>query len=350
MPSGLVLTTPQDLPEVAAFLLGVFHASPDAPIVRPDMLRWKYFDPRPDWDGPRSYLTRAADGRISAHGCVAPVSFRTAAGAVTGMRVIDWAGGRNDPGAGVRIMRALGGLADTVLATGGSSDAMQVFPKIGFQHRGDASVFARVVRPWRQFRSDPFPRGWKAPLRLARSTLLSRTPMPAVPAGWTCRAVKTFDGQSIGPALAFDSAGFTSTVRTAALLDYMLSCPGARFSGYVLNEGERVRGYFVLSHVAGQTRIADLRVDSERAADWQAGFALATRQAAADPATCEILAVFAIRPAVDALRACGYRFCRHEPIFLRDPRGRLAGAPELQIDLLVGDESYLHVPTYPFET
>lgn len=102
--------------------------------------------------------------------------------------------------------------------------------------------------------------------------------------------------------------------------------------------------------MAGQTRIADLRVDSERPEDWQAAFAWATRQAAADPVTCEILAVFSIRPAIEALGRNGYRFCRDEPIFLRDPQGRLADAPDLHIDLLVGDESYLHVPTYPFET
>ena len=85
MPSGLVLTAPQDLPELTGFLLGVFHASPDAPFVQPDLMRWKYFAPRPDWDGRRSYLTRAADGRISAHGCVAPVTFRTPTGMVTGI-------------------------------------------------------------------------------------------------------------------------------------------------------------------------------------------------------------------------------------------------------------------------
>jgi hypothetical protein len=91
-------------------------------------------------------------------------------------------------------------------------------------------------------------------------------------------------------------------------------------------------------------------VDSESTEDWQAAFALATRQAAADPATCEILAVSAIRQGIEALSRNGYRLCRHDPIFLLDPQRRLEGAPNLNLDLLVGDEAYLHVPAYPFET
>jgi len=125
MASGLVLTAPEDLPELTEFLLGVFHASPGAPFVQPELMRWKYFTPHPDWAGPRSYLMRDETGRIFAHGCVAPVTFRPptvpdSAGPVTGMRVIDWAGGRQAPAAGVRIMRHLAALTDTVLATGGS--------------------------------------------------------------------------------------------------------------------------------------------------------------------------------------------------------------------------------------
>jgi hypothetical protein len=353
MPSGLVLTAPEDLPELTEFLRGVFHALPDAPFVRPETMQWKYFAPRPDWTGSRSYVMRS-EGRICAHGGVSPVSFRRRAleggtGLVTGMRVIDWAGGRGTPAAGVRIMRQLAGFTDTVLAIGGSPDAVQVFPKIGFRHCGDVAFFARVVRPWRQVRSDPYPRGWKAPLRLARSIWHSLAPLPPASAGWRAEAVKAFD-DAIRPALDFDAASFITTSRSPALLNYMLQCPGAVFSGFQLCERDRVRGYAVLSHVAGQTRIAEVRVDSERPEDWQAAFALATRQAAADPATCEILAVASIRQGIQALGRNGYRLCRRDPIFLMDARRRLEGAPDLSLDLLVGDEAYLDVPSYPFET
>lgn len=353
-PSGLVPTAKEDLPELTEFLLGVFHAAPGAPFVAPAMLEWKYFTPRPDWNGSRSYVMRS-EGRIVAHGCVVPVTYRLPAApagsapAVSGMRIIDWAGGRQLPAAGVRVMRALAALSDTVVAVGGSADALRVFPKMGFQHCGDVHVFARVVRPWRQFRSDPYPREWKAPLRLGRSTLLSMRNLPAAPAGWRCDRVPAFDS-SVCTALQFDAPDFTSVERTPALLNYMLACPGAAFSGFLLRERDRVRGYFLLCHVAGQTRIVDIHIDSAAVSDWRAAFSLATRQAADDPATCEILAVSAIPQGIAALQNCGYRFCRLDPIFLLDPRRRLAGAPPVNLDLLVGDEAYLHVPSYPFET
>src|SRR4051794_34196950 len=131
MASNLELTTSNHLPELTEFLLDVFRMGPDAPFVRPEMMRWKYFEPRPDWEGSRSYLM-LREGRIFAHGCVVPETFRTAQGRVTSMRVIDWAGGRNVPAAGVLVMRKLAELTDTVLAIGGSADAMRVLPRMKF--------------------------------------------------------------------------------------------------------------------------------------------------------------------------------------------------------------------------
>jgi hypothetical protein len=210
-------------------------------------------------------------------------------------------------------------------------------------------VWVRVARPWRQFRTDPFPRGWKAPLRLARNTLWSREPLPSPPHEWNATRVRHF-GEEIAPALSFQPKSFTTTERSAGMLNYMLSCPGSAFSGFVLRQGQRVRGHFILSRVLGQTRIAEVWVDSELAEDWQAAFGLATREAAADPETCEIVAVTSITPGREALRRNGYRYRRRDPIFILDPRRRLADAPELNLNLFAGDESYLCVPSYPYET
>ena len=155
MPSNLELTTSENLTELADFLLEVFRLGKGAPMVRPDMMRWKFFDPRPDWDGPRSYLM-FRDRRIFAHGCVVPETFRAPNGRVTSMRVIDWAGSRHVPAAGVLVMQKLSQLTDTVLAIGGSPDPIRTLPRLQFEHRGDVDVFVRVLKPWRQFRTDPF--------------------------------------------------------------------------------------------------------------------------------------------------------------------------------------------------
>jgi hypothetical protein len=348
VPGDLVPTTSQHLPELTQFLLQVFQAGGDAPFVRPKLMQWKYFTPRPDWSGARSYLLFGQD-RISAHGCVVPAAFRTPAGRVTAMRVIDWAGSRHTPAAGVMAMRKLAQLTDVVLAIGGSPDAVRVFPKMKFDHRGDAGVYVRVVRPWRQFRTDPFPRGWKAPLRLARNTLWSFSPVLRPPREWSATRVKQFD-DSLAVALAFLPKTFITTERSPGVLNYMLGCPGGAFSGFVIRQAQQVRGYFILSHVAGQTRIAEAWVNSEQPADWQAAIGLATGQAAAMPETCEILAVNSIRLGREALERNGFRFRRNDPIFVLDPQRRLTGLPELHLTLLDGDESYLSVPGYPYET
>ncbi len=279
MASNLELTTLEKLPGLTEFLSDVFRAARDAPFVQPEIMRWKYFVPRPDWEGTRSYLL-FGEQRISAHGGVVPAAFRTPGGRVSSMRVIDWAGSRHMPAAGVLVMRKLAAFTDTVLAVGGSPDAVRVFPKMKFEHRGDADVFVRVIRPWRQFRTDPYPRGWKAPLRLARNILWSRRPLPSPPRGWRAEPVKRFD-DAVAPALSYQPQGFTTTERSPAILNYMLDCPGGILSGFLLRQAERIRGYFLLSLVAGQARIAEAWVDSEKPEDWQAAIAVATLQAAA---------------------------------------------------------------------
>jgi hypothetical protein len=348
MASALELTTSQHLPDLTGFLLEVFRMSADAPFVRPEIMRWKYFEPRPDWLGTRSY-SMFRGGHIFAHGCVVPVTFRTPSGRVTSMRVIDWAGGRTVPAAGVLVMRKMAEMTDTVLAIGGSPDAVRVFPKMGFEDRGSVGIFVRVVRPWRQFRTDPYPRGWKAPLRLGRSMLWSRTPLPPAPKGWTAERVERFDG-CIDSIPSFEPKTFTTTERSDGMLNYMLSHPDKLFSGFLLRQGTRLRGHFMLSHVCGQTRIAEARVDSEQAEDWQAAINLATLEAAKDPRTSEIVAVSSIEPGREAIRRNGYRYRRQDTIFVLDPKHRLADAPQLDLNLLAGDESYLCVPSYPFET
>jgi len=45
---------PEDLDEVVGFLRRVFQAPPNAHFLQTDHVQWKFFEPRPDWDGSRS--------------------------------------------------------------------------------------------------------------------------------------------------------------------------------------------------------------------------------------------------------------------------------------------------------
>lgn len=349
MSPTIVPTTAAEQTAIAGFLVECFHLRGDADFVEPALLQWKYYRPRPDWDGARSYVLKQDSG-IMAHGCVVPSLFRAGSREVRGIRVIDWAGHRRFPGAGVLMMRKFNEWSDIVMAVGGSQDTLRVLPKIGFAHRGDSAVYARVIRPWRQFRTDPFPRRWKAPPRLARSILwaaLSRT-APAAQ-GWSLVEVPRFDN-SVEPVLEYMPPEATQPVRSPELLNYMLECPTAAVRGFLLQENAAIRGYCLISRLSGQARIAELRLASNDPAVWRTGYALATRAAIADPMTCEILAVAAVSIAAEALRANGFRFRRNDPIFIRDPRGSLKDMPPLNINMLEGDEAYGFDACHPYET
>jgi hypothetical protein len=331
------------------FLLESFHLPPDAPFVDAGLLGWKYFEPRPDWDGPRSYILRH-QGEIVAHGCVVPSRFRDGAREIRGIRVIDLAGSRRFPGGGILLMRKFNEWSDIVMAVGGSQDTLRVLPKAGFAHRGTSAAYARVIRPWRQLRTDPFPRGWKAPLRLARNVFWAASARSAtLPAGWSLRAVERFD-TSVEPVLEYISPEAAQPARSPALLNYMLRCPGAAVRGFLILEQGAVRGYCLISRVGGQARIAELRLASAEEGAWRTAYALAAEAAAADPMTCEIVAVTAVRTPARALQANGFRLRRNDPILIRNPQGRLEEMPPLDINMLEGDEAYVFDPDYPYET
>jgi hypothetical protein len=329
------------------FLLRVFGLEKTAPFIQPELLHWKYDEPRPDWLGPRSYAWMAGK-EIAAHAGICPVTYRLPAAGrtVCCSYFIDWAAGRRIPGAGGLLTRKLAGMFDVLLAIGGSRDTQEILPKLGFRKTGEVASFARVMRPWRQFRSDPFPRGWKAPVRLARNWLWSRAGVPQAPEGWTCSRVERFaHGHE---ELLEAPVPFPATRRNAALMNYWLRCPGAAISAYVVSNGRSPRGWFLLSRVERVLRIADLRVDSDTLADWQAAYALATQAAYEDRTACELVAA-ASRPVVaEAIQRNGFHWRKADPVFALDPKGAMEGQAPLEITLMENDMGYLYTPGYPY--
>lgn len=350
MPLRIEPTDSAQQPALIDFLASVFHTSPDAPFLDPRLMHWKYFEPCADWTGPRSMLA-SQDGRIVAHTGIVPITFRLPGRDVRVIHLIDWAADPAAPGAGVLILRKAAALAqaDAILAVGGSHDTREIMPRLGFKEMGQLKVFARVVRPWAQLRTGSF-KGSKAPARFLRNFLWSRTPMPGVPAQWSAEPVDKFD-DSMGAALTAQPVGpFTCCRRTPATLNYMLRCPGAKFSAYLLRQKEQLRGYFLLSQVGGQCRIVDMQLDSATPADWQAAWSLATRTATKNRETCEIAAAASVPLSTGVISKSGFHLRDSQPIFVSDPKKLLADAPPLKIDLLDGEGSYLFDPKTPFLT
>jgi hypothetical protein len=257
------------------------------------------------------------------------------------MRVIDWAAIPQAPGSGVLLFRKFAALAETLLAVGGSDETRSILPKIGFRRVGELSTYARPVRPFRQFLMRPANQ-WRSDARLARNLVWSRAPLAGLPGSLSAVRVEKFGAIP----LPEPSAEFTPARRSPDLLNYMLACPGAAFSGFVIREGGQARGYFVLSRAGGQTRIADLWTSGE----WPAAVSLAAREAARDRATCEVTAVASVEPLRRAIEANGFQGRGAAPVFLYDPGGLLATAPPLDVQLLDGDECYLNNPADPFWT
>lgn len=383
MPPDFRPTTPDDLPRIQELLRSAFGGSADAPYLNPAMLRWKYWATGTSWIGSRGYVLEQG-GKLLAHVSVWPVKVH----GCDAVNLLDWAAVRFPPGMGVALVDRVAELAPILVSTGGSKATRAIMPRIGFQPVTNQNVYVRVLRPWKQHRTRP-PEGLQRALsRLVRNALWSVAP-PVPLRQWSCKPVDS---------LAEDAAA-----------SHLLSCPAAvvrawKLEGPARSDGRPRQGrsnvlagetacpaeqhgrddrglkpvgrpqetmacpttlqecsnvklagetacptlgrYFVLSRVGGQSRIARLRIDSERAEDLQAAYALALRAALEDAEACELAAVSSSGEVNEALEANGFRYRSQRPVFVRERAPSHAGPPEL--DMLDDDMAYLNVPEYPY--
>ena len=341
-------TTPRDQTAVTRFLISAFHSAPDAPFVDPNLQAWKYFESRPDHVGSRSYILRQAE-RIVAHGAVYPVSFLTANGEVTSSRVIDWAADVRAPGAGISLFRKLAALRESALAVGGTEQTLEILPNVGFEHRGNLDIYARVVRPARQVLRQRW-RNWKVPLRFARNFCWSLRPYSSHRGHWSAARVQSFD-ETLSPVIeSRRRAPWTVGSRSIPVLNYYLRCPVGNVAAFLISRNTNSEGYFILSRLAGQSRIADLWIASTVLADWTAAVGLAARTAAADPACVEIMAAGSVELVRRALESNGFVTRRRDPILILDPRESLPKEVPLFLTLIDGDEWLVSDPENPYLT
>ena len=338
---------PEEQPTIAEFLKTTFHANPELSSFRRDVLHWKYFSDHPDWPGTRSYVVKK-DGRIVAHGGVWPLRLSKAGTELNVIHLVDWAASPSAAGTGVFLLRKLAAMTDVLLTIGGSADTQSILPTLGYRQVGEFQRHARVVRPWLQFRSTPH-RNWKAPLRLLRNATWSLQPLPASPKGWHVSRISQFDSSQESVLRGAATDVFTCR-RTAPGLNHLLSCPAAAFCGFVVYDSQRPCGYFLLAQVGRQTRIVDLRVESNDAGAWMAACILAARTAAEMPETAEIVAGFSLPRMNEPFGEIGFRSCGSMPIFCYDPKKLLGTECVLNVTLLDGDLCFLADPRYPFLT
>jgi hypothetical protein len=299
-----------------------------------DVLHWKCFAPHPFWDGSRGYILRYK-GAIAAFGCVVPCRFLTAAGTISACDVIDWAARKAVPGAGAMLYRHIQTLTTVMLNIGGTAEARAVLPKMGFDLRCELHSYVRTLRPARHLlRSGP--KDWKAPLRLARDyTSLARS----APQAFQSRCVENFPDAN--PAIFPDPTitGEAVCARTPELLDYFLACPAAAIEAHIFDQPP---GYFLLSRIGNQCRIADLWIRSSEPSQWAAAYVAATRAVLEDPAATQVTTAVSTPTQIEALRQAGYRPSHIEPVFVHDPGSLLPPTPSLSF--LENDAAYWSAP------
>lgn len=338
-------TPTTDLDDLATFLTNGFNSPPDAVFARPEVLRWKYFEPGPHWDLSRSYVLRQ-NQKIKAHCGVWPMHLNFNGERISCICFMDWLSEKDLPGAGVLLKKKLMRFADTSVVVGGSADTRAVVPRIGFQQVGEVTTFARVVRPWKQFRTRPQEAIGRGAARLLRNVSWSRVPGGSVDLEWSINRVKSFSELPE----KIDGSDHPTPLRDSSYLNYWLDTPAVDIAGFVILRQNKFYGYFLLTKVGGQARIADIRLLSDNAADWANAYRLAATAAAEDSEICEIVTMASTPLSRQALLGSGFRDRGSVPLFLSDQKKRLAGAPPILLNMIDGDGAYLHDSSYPYVT
>jgi hypothetical protein len=288
-----------DIPELSEFLVSGFGVPADSPYFSHEVLAWKYFDgpctPAGDAADSTCSLVARSAGKIVAHIGMCYRDFVVSGDAstpVSTMHAIDWLGSAAHPGSGALLILEAFKTCKTQFAVDGSPQSQALFPRLGFEPKPTVAVFRRVLSPFHR-------------LKTADQGLFGRWARTAKDLLSMCRGRTQKVKQSVelrpAPAFTADIDGLLrqSTLRMVTcqrdhrLLNYLLRCPLAGFSGWTIHSSERMIG-FALVKVTPHGRvhlgkIVDCWLDTDDASLWHAAIAgLITRLRAqgADDVTC----------------------------------------------------------------
>ncbi len=330
-------STPADAPAIVA-LFAELGLNPNA---RAEDLQWKYWTPRFDSPGHRSYVL-TSDDEIVAHAALVPGAILTETRRITTGHVIDWVARRGQGGAGVALMKHIGQQVDCLLAFGGSPDTLRILPHIGFHALGYVTGYARPLFPLRVLDKN-VRLSWKLAARLVRNltwTLMA----PATMSGeWRPRAIADHAQISmLSACLPAVANGNAVLERTSGLFHYYLDCTIVRVAIFGMERAGRIGGYFALAFVPGQVRIIDYWVSSDDLSDWQAALnnAVAIARHQSDAAELVLWASNEMQHAV--AKACGFHARFKMPVQIRSFAAIPVRAGELNVQMLDNDAAYLH--------
>lgn len=329
-------TTECDAPALSDFLRRIFHLGAGASIVSEPHMRWKYWSPRQDWAGTRSFTARC-NGAIVAHAAVWPARVRVPGRVVRAAHVIDWAADPRYPGVGISIMRHVGNQVGLMIATGGSEITRRILPVIGFRPHGELEWFARPVRPLGQALTTP-QKSWRLPARVLRNTWWRFSRRLSFPRGWSARPLAPEEiPHELWPR---PSSATAVTARDAGLYRYFVDSPSTRHALFGLEKQGGLAGYFCLSFSTHAARIADLWLPSTDVDDWHAAFQSATVVASDEADVFEVSAWASTALGKQALARAGFRSRDRQQVSFLGNASVLDGLA-LHVQMLDCDASFL---------
>ena len=329
-------STPEDAPAIIALM----REAGLAPHVEAAHLQWKYWQARADWPGSRSFVL--TDGReLVAHGAVVPGTLRHGAMRARAIHMIDWAARRDAVGAGVQLMKLVGASTDFLFGIGGSAQTLKIMPIIGYRLCGTVTGYARPLSP-AALLGRPTRSRWKLLPRFARSALWALSAPAAETGGWQARRIDADEVEWISTALPTGEASIAFLERSPALLRHALACPIVPMEVYVVERAGQIHGYFVLSFVPGQARLADWWVDSVDSGDRRALVHLATQQAKGRRGIAELVTWSSDPEHSRMLGDCGFHERLTLPIYFRSSAGIDVPAQGIRVQMLDNDAFYLH--------
>jgi hypothetical protein len=276
-----------------------------------DMLEWKYWSARPDWDGSRSY-SLSSGSEFLAHAAVLPLMYEGCGAPVSAQHFIDWAAEPVSIASGAKLLRRLIELSDVTLAIGGSQDTRKLLPLLKFKPVGKVRTLARPLRAWTQFRTHQY-RNWKLPARLARNAWWSRTASMRVPSGWDCKSVEP-NSVPCHIWIASGEPGALWRKRSPEVISYYLRCPAVKFRLFLARENSSPQGAFVLAITNGVARIADLWLINASEERYERVYRLAVAASYEFEEVAEVSAYSSIASRTAALRRCGFRSQRESQL------------------------------------
>jgi Acetyltransferase (GNAT) domain len=338
MPFECRPSTSADERALIELLTRVFAADSQAAFVNPALLRWKYWEPREDYTEPRSFVMEK-DGRIVAHIGLWPVTVRREGKSECGVHIIDWAADPDASGSGIFLLQRMARSFDFVYAIGGSDATQAILPKLGFRAVAEAHVWARPMRPWRQFRNHQSV-NWRLPARLVRNIGWAHLPGKSVDPAWTVAESNDLSSNGLGLLVAESAPAF---------FQYVRRCPGAQSRTFHILHNARSVGFFVLSAVWEQARVAGVWLEDSSPDTWAAVLRLAQDTAFRLTGASEIILRCGAGPATLGAEKAGLRLRARIPVFVLRKRG---GAEPLQLPFhfLDNDAFFLGGPSAGFVT